>query len=253
MKILRTCKRALELLIGARIYGYPSRIMLIIPEKRQRFAWFSYPSTIRMILEKYKVDLVLDVGANVGQFSLSMRRLYKGPIISFEPIASTFEALRKKAPQDKHWYKFNYALGNESGERTMNVYEMDQLNSLLETTEETIERFGDGAARPRKELIRIRRLDDILNEMPFDVRSRKIFLKMDTQGYELEVFRGARSIHDSIVAIQAEVYQKPVYDQAPVWTEAIKEYTGAGFKFAGIFPVVRDNLYYRSSDCLMIR
>ena len=135
----------------------------------------------------------------------------------------------------------------------MNVYEMDQLNSLLETTDDTIERFGDGAARPTKELVRMRRFDDILNEMPFDVRSRKILLKMDTQGYELEVFKGIRSIRENIVAIQAEVYQKPVYDKAPPWTEAIIEYTEAGFRFDGLYPVVRDGLYYRSSDCLMIR
>jgi len=253
MKILRTCKRTVERLIGARIYGYPSTIFQVIPEKKRRKAWFSYPSIIRSILEEYQVDLILDVGANVGQFALGIRRLYRDPIFSFEPIASTFATLRDKATQDKKWFKFNYALGNESGERYMNVFEMDQLNSMLDTTEDTIERFGDGAARPTKELVRIRRFDDILNEMPFDVRSKKILLKMDTQGYELEVFRGAGSIRDNIVAIQAEVYQKPVYDKAPPWTEAIKEYTEAGFKFAGLYPVVRDGLYYRSSDCLMIR
>jgi len=253
MNILRTCKRAVERLIGAHIYGYPSAIFQIIPEKKRLKAWFSYPSTIRSIIEEYKIDLILDVGANVGQFAMGIRRLYQGPIISFEPIASTFAMLRDKAPQDKNWHKFNYALGNESGERYMNVYEMDQLNSLLETTGETIERFGDGAVKSTKELVRIRRFDDILDEMPFDVRSRKILLKMDTQGYELEVFRGIRSVRDSIMAIQAEVYQKPVYDKAPPWTEAIREYTEAGFKFAGLYPVVRDGLYYRSSDCLMIR
>jgi len=189
----------------------------------------------------------------VGQFALGMRRLYQGPIISFEPVSHTFATLKGKAPQDKNWFKLNYALGNASGEQYMNVYEMDQLSSMLETTEDTIKRFGEGAAAPAKELIRIRRLDDILNEMPFDIRSRKIMLKMDTQGYELEVFKGALSLRGSIAAIQAEVYQKPVYDKAPPWTEAIKEYTEAGFKFAGLYPVVRDGLYYQSSDCLMVR
>jgi FkbM family methyltransferase len=242
-----------ERLIGARIYGYPSTIIQVIPDKKRRKAWFSYESIIRSILEEYQVDLVLDVGANVGQFTLGMRRLYKGPIISFEPVSRTFAVLKDKAPQDKNWFKFNYALGNESGEQYMNVYEMDQLSSLLETTEDTIKRFGEGAAAPVKEPIRIRRLDDILNEMPFDIHSRKIFLKMDTQGYELEVFKGALSVRENIVAIQAEVYQKPIYDKGPPWTECIKEYTEAGFKFAGLYPLVRDGLYYRTSDCLMIR
>ncbi len=71
MKILRTCKRAVERLIGARIYGHPSTIIQVVPEKKRRKAWFSYPSTIRAIIEEYKVDLILDVGANVGQFALA--------------------------------------------------------------------------------------------------------------------------------------------------------------------------------------
>jgi FkbM family methyltransferase len=251
--ILRTCRRVLERLIGARIYGAPFTIMHIIPEKKHRKAWFSYQSIIRSIIEDYQVDLVLDVGANVGQFALGMRRLYKGPIISFEPVSGTFTLLQNTAPDDKNWYKFNFALGNKSGEQYMNIYEMDQLNSLFETNEDAIQRFGEEAGNPVKELVQMRRLDDIVDEMPFDIHTRKIFLKTDAQGYDMEVFKGARSIWDNIVAIQAEVYQRPVYDQAPPWTENIKEYIQAGFKFAGLYPVDRDGLYYRSSDCLMVK
>jgi FkbM family methyltransferase len=251
--ILRICRRVLEHLMGARIYGSPFTIMHIIPEKKRPKAWFSYQSILRTIIDQYQVDLVLDVGANIGQFALGMRRLYKGPIISFEPVSRTFALLQNIAPDDKNWYKFNFALGSESGEQYMNVYEMDQLNSLFETNEDTIQRFGAEADGPVKELVQIRRLDDIVDEMPFNIRTKKIFLKTDTQGYDMEVFKGARSIWDNIVAIQAEVYQRPVYDQAPPWTENIKEYTQAGFRFAGLYPVVRDGLYYRSSDCLMVK
>jgi FkbM family methyltransferase len=253
MKVLRICRGILERILRARIYGAPSTIMQIIPEKKRRKAWFSYPSIIRSILEEYKVDLVLDVGANIGQFALGMRRFYKGPIISFEPVSHTFAALQKIVPDDKNWYKFNYALGDKSGEQQMNVYEMDQLSSMLETTEDTIKLFGDGVTRVVKELVQIRRFDDIVKEMPFDIHARKILLKMDTQGYDLEVFKGARSIWENIMVIHAEVYQRPIYDKAPPWTDSISEYTKAGFIFAGLFPVIRDGLYYRSSDCLMVR
>ena len=253
MNVLRTIKRTVERISRHRIYGYPTQIIQIIPEKKRREAWFSYQLTVKSILEDYQIDVVLDVGANIGQFAQRIRRLYKGPIISFEPVASTFAVLQKVLPGDKNWYKFNYALGNESGEQYMNIYEMDELNSLFETNADAIQRYGDGAGSPVKEKIQIRRLDDILNEMPIDLRTRKIFLKTDTQGYDLEVFKGARSIRESIMAIQAEVYQTPVYDKAPMWTENIREYTEAGFRFAGLYPVVRDGLHYRSSDCVMVR
>jgi FkbM family methyltransferase len=253
LQILVHTKKIAERLLAARISGYPSTIIQIIPDKRRREAWFFYPSILRSIIEEHQVDLILDVGANVGQFALGVRRFYKGPIISFEPVARTFTILRNTAPQDTNWFKFNYALGNKSGEQYMNVSEMDQLSSLLEANEDSIKRFGDSAARSTKELVQIRRFDDIVNEMPFAVHSRKILLKTDTQGYDLEVFRGARSIRESIVAIQAEVYHESVYHGTPYWTESINEYAAAGFRLAGLYPVTRDGLYYLSSDCLMVR
>jgi FkbM family methyltransferase len=253
MNVLRNCKRIVERLLGVRIYGYPSTIMQIIPEKKRGKAWFSYPSIVRSIIEEYQVDLILDVGANIGQFALGVRKFYKGPIISFEPVSRMFAILRNTAPHDKNWLKFNYALGNESGEQYMNVYELDQLSSLLETNDWGIKRYGNIASGPVKELVRIRRFDDIVNEMPFDICSRKIFLKTDTQGYDLEVFKGARSIMKNIVALQAEVYQMPIYHQSPHWTESIDAYRKAGFKLVGLYPATRDGLCYASSDCLMVR
>ena len=251
--ILRNCKRVIEFLLGAKIYGYPSTIIQIIPEGKREQAWFSYLSVIRSIIEKYHVDLILDVGANKGQFALKMRRFYKGPIISFEPVSRIFTVLKNTTAHDKNWFKFNYALGNESGEQSINVCERDELSSLLETKKDYIKKFGDGEDLPVKELIQIRRFDDITDEMPFNINSRKILLKMDTQGYDLEVFRGARSIRENIVAIQSEVYQTPRYSQTPLWTENINEYEKAGFKLAGLYPVTRDGFYFMSSDCLMVK
>jgi FkbM family methyltransferase len=253
LNILRILRQIPEHLIGAHIYGYPSQIIQIIPEKKLKEAWFSYQSTLKLIFNEYKVDLILDIGANLGQSVNIIRRLYKGPIISFEPVASSFAALRNITPNDKNWFKFNYALGNKSGEQYINIYETSKMNSFLKRKEETTGRFSAKASHPVKELVQIRRLDDIVDEMPFNLRSRKIFLKTDTQGYDLEVFKGARTIWDNIVVIQAEVYHTDVYDKVLPWTENIKEYTKAGFKLAGLYPAVRDGLYYEESDCLMVR
>jgi hypothetical protein len=141
-------------------------------------------------------------------------------------------------------------LGNELGQQYINV---NELSSLLETTEDTIKLFSNGATRPAKEIVQIRRFDNIVKEMPFDIYSKKNFLKMDTQGYDLKVLSGVQSIRKNIVAIQAESLLEAVYDKAPQWTESIKEYTEAGFKFAGLYPVVREGIYYRSSDCIIVR
>jgi FkbM family methyltransferase len=227
--------------------------MQIIPERKRGKAWFSYPSIVRAIIEEYQVDLILDVGANKGQFALGVRRFYKGPIISFEPVSRMFTVLSHTAPHDNNWFKFNYALGNKSEEQYINVHENDELSSLLETNQYFVERFGDVATRSEKELIKIRRFDDIVDEIPFNIDSRKIFLKMDTQGYDLEVFKGAQSIRKNLVALQSEVSQMPIYYHTPNWTETINEYEKAGFRLAGLYPAHRDGFYYIVSDCLMVK
>ena len=253
MNVIPKLKRIVERLLGARIIGYPFSIMQIIPDRQRDKAWFSHESVVRSIIEKNQVDLILDVGAHVGRFPLEVRRFYKGPIISFEPVSRIFTILKDVASHDPNWFTVKYALGNKSEEQHINIHENLELSSLLDTNETCIELFGDVVSKPEKELIKVRRLDDIIDEMPFDISSRKIFLKLDTQGYDLEVFRGAGSIRENLVALQTEVSQTPLYHHMPRWTESIDEYENAGFRFAGLFPVNRNGIYYIASDCLMVK
>ena len=253
ISFLRYCKRILERLLGVRIYGYPSTIIQIIPDKHRGKAWYSYEEILRTIIEKYQIDLILDVGANKGQFTLEVRRFYKGPIISFEPVLHTFTVLQHTASHDNDWFVFNYALGNKSGEDYINVHGNDELCSFLEMKKEYADMVRDTGDTHLKELTQIRRFDDIVEEMPFDVFSRKILLKLDTQGYDLEVYKGTGSIRDNILAIQSEVYHAPFYFQAPSWTESISKYREDGFRLVGLYPIIKDGLCFMSSDCLMVK
>lgn len=240
-------------LSGVDVYGFGSRMLQIIPKTKRGEAWFSYPSMMQSIIKEYQVDLILDVGANRGQFAREIRKIYKGQIVSFEPVAGTFTQLKNAASQDKNWIVFNYALGNESKEQFINVGERDEFSSLLETNEYCGKHFGEKSSKSVKESVHLRRLDDIVNELPFDIYSKQILLKMDTQGYDLEVFRGASSIMKNLVALQSEVSQKPIYQGMPRWTESINEYEQSGFRLAGLFPVFRDGFQYIESDCLMVK
>ena len=109
----------------------------LITKNSWKKVWFSRLSIIRSIIEEYKVDLIIDVGANKGQFAFEVRRFYKGLIMSFEPVLATFNVLKQNASDDKNWYVFNYALGSESKQLYMNVYERDEFSSILETNEPT--------------------------------------------------------------------------------------------------------------------
>ena len=251
--LLRYCKRIIERLFRVRIHGYPSTIIQIIPDKHGGRAWFSYEATLRTIIEQYQIDLILDVGANKGQFALETRKFYKGSIISFEPVLNTFNILQSTASHDSSWFVYNYALGNKSEEDYINIHENDKLSSFLEINREYSDVVRDKGKTQTKELIKIRRFDDIVEEMPVNVYARKILLKLDTQGYDLEVYKGTERIRDSILAIQSEVYHVPIYSQAPNWIEIIDKYRKDGYRFVGLYPLIRRGLFSISSDCLMVK
>src|SRR5260221_3378657 len=78
---------------------------------------------IRAALHLAKIDLVVDVGANSGQFGIEMRRAgFDGVLLSFEPGVDAFRHLSKNAKDDKLWKDFNYALGEEGIHAAFQIY-----------------------------------------------------------------------------------------------------------------------------------
>jgi FkbM family methyltransferase len=253
MNVLKKIRRLTERLTGLYVDRYSSSIIQIIPRKKLKDAWFLQPALLRSLFHELRVDLILDVGGNRGSFPLAIREFYHGPVISFEPVAGTFALLKRTASRDKNWSVFNYALGNESGERQINTYKDDKLSSLLKISQDCDKHFRDNLANADTELIQIRRLDDIAAEIPFDLRSKRIFLKIDTQGYDLEVFKGAREVLKNVVAFQSELSFLPLYDGQPHWTDVIREYEKAGFQLASLCPNFRQGYRYSECNCIMVK
>jgi FkbM family methyltransferase len=87
-------------------------------------------------IESRKIDSVIDVGANVGQFGESLRADgYHGKIISFEPTASAFQILSKKATADGNWEAHHCGLGAVPGTATLHASQLSVFNSILELSE----------------------------------------------------------------------------------------------------------------------
>jgi len=96
-------------------------------------------------------------------------------------------------------------------------------------------------------------VDSFLAAQVPDAASRRICLKMDTQGYDLEVFRGLGACTADVHALQSELSVVPIYNGMPHWTESILEFEKAGFGVAGMFPVNRDSLKVIEYDCLFVK
>jgi FkbM family methyltransferase len=138
-------------------------------------------------LESRGIDLVLDVGANVGQFAMLLRRLgFKGDIVSFEPVKAVFAELVTAASSDPKWAAKNFALGDTPGSTTINVSELSVFSSMMSLTPAAAS-FDKKSAVVRTEQISIAKMDDIFG----DFEGRSVFLKIDTQGFEPAVLRGA--------------------------------------------------------------
>ncbi|HWT26065.1 MAG TPA: FkbM family methyltransferase [Solirubrobacteraceae bacterium] len=206
------------------------------------------------ILRLYRVNCVIDVGANHGQYARRLRRAgYKGHIVSFEPVAETFERLAASAARDPRWSVHRCALGREESVVTMNVVP-GTLSSVLTPTQFGYDRYRqlhDATA----EDVPVRRLDALLDEILAPVPDPRPYLKLDTQGYDLEVFAGlgdrARDLH----GLQSEVAVMQIYDGMPMMPEAIATYEAAGFEITALYPVSRQSRTGRvvEFDCVMVR
>lgn len=224
-----------------------------ISQSRRGEAWFSHKAQLRTLFEKYDVNLVLDAGANEGQFVEDLRAFYFGEIHSFEPVASVFAKLGETASSDADWHVHQYALGSQESVRSINVSHRTVFSSMLKTNDYCSRQFGELSLGTKEEVVSVRRLDKVLNEIIPEIDGKRIFLKMDTQGFDLEVFAGLGGALSHVCAIQSEVSLVPLYEGIPHWLETISAYEQKGFGVVGMFPVNRDSNRVIEYDCVLVR
>lgn len=202
------------------------------------------------------IDCVLDVGANHGQYGRMLRDFgYQGRIISFEPVAASFERLRAAAGRDRLWDVHHFALGAREEELEINVTAASDFASFLPPSEFSRQTFGPGITVDKRERVMVKRLDRIFDKIMQGASPSAIHLKMDTQGYDLEVFNGGETVIRRLASLQSELSVLPVYDGMPDYLEALSSYRRAGFEVTGIFPVSHDRttLTVIEFDCVLRR
>lgn len=212
----------------------------------------------REILRRYRINCVFDVGANRGQYGRGLRAMgYRGRIISFEPVSETFCLLERESAKDPLWDVYNYALGSKEMDQTIKVTKNSDLSSFLEPGESLQKMFaGDkGDAIEKEERVMVKTLDAIFNNVITDTSELRIALKMDTQGYELDVFKGAEKSLDRISVLQSELANIPLYQNMSDYLTVLNLYTKKGFEVTGFFPESRnmDDLRVIEFNCVMVK
>ncbi|HEX5127853.1 MAG TPA: FkbM family methyltransferase [Rhodocyclaceae bacterium] len=200
----------------------------------------SYPqaSYLQKLFALLEIDCVFDVGANNGQFRDFLRYEvdYQGTIISFEAMPDYVERLRDRARQDEHWLIEGYALGSKSGTASFNVMAESQFSSFLQPDHSAVQRFQDTNTVQRTVEVRVKTLAEVMPELKRKFEMHSAYLKMDTQGFDLEVVRGAGPHIRDFLALQTEASVKPIYAGMPSYDVVIKTLEAEGFEPSGIFP-----------------
>lgn len=191
------------------------------------------------ILERYAVDLIIDVGANTGIFGKEVRSAgYKGQIVSFEPLKEVFAKLKENTRNnDPRWEAHNCALGAENTNQTINVSANSHSSSILEILD-THTKAEATASYVGKEEIQIRTLDSIFDDVKGN--AKEIYLKIDTQGFELNVLKGASRSLQFINMIQLEMSLQPLYDGQPLYRDLIDFLQARGYSLIDIEPGFAD-------------
>jgi FkbM family methyltransferase len=195
---------------------------------------------LRDYISSMQINCILDAGAFVGTYAKELRRLgFKGRIISFEPVPSSYALLKQNMRDDTAWTGVQVGLSDVSRMTSINTYKMGQFNSLLNLKEDSGRAYGVDVFQKNEVEIRLRRLDEILLELlaQAGISSPRIFLKMDTQGHDLNVLRGSSKVSQYIVGLQSELPAVQLYEGMTSMAAALDYYGSWGFVPIGFFPV----------------
>lgn len=185
-----------------------------------------------LIMNRLKIDLVFDVGANSGQYVKNLREIgFRDKAISFEPIDVVYKELASAAKKDPCWITENFAIGDQITESTINVSQNTYSSSILSMLPAHSE-SAPNSIYVSQQKIQVKTLDSVFKQHASS--ENKVMLKIDTQGYEKSVLEGAKKSLPNVSLIQLEMSLKPLYENEMIFLEMIDYLSDKGFELYSI-------------------
>jgi FkbM family methyltransferase len=186
-------------------------------------------------IEGAQISLVVDVGAHTGAYGQAIRdhTSFIGPIVSFEPAPTAFVELSDLARRDGRWTCVNAALSDRRGSATLQIpVEQPLLASLLPAREGP---FADAASGGLSEVqVAVVTLDEglagILKE------DDRVLLKIDVQGLELSVLRGATTALSRVELVECELPLSGGYEGQASLRDIVDFMDDIGLRPIGVEP-----------------
>jgi FkbM family methyltransferase len=259
--MLRSLRRAVAA-VRARTPQEPGTANTGLRRRLWRLGWdvhrfdpdLTIEAFVTTVLTTHRVNCVIDVGARIGDYGRWLRQIgYRGQIISFEPVAEHVRALTEVAARDGRWTVLPFGLGSVSEARTISVTKSSDFTSLLTPRADATALFP-GAAVDHEETVEIRRLDELFSTIMAGIPNPRVYLKLDTQGSDVEVLRGAAGCLEHVLAGQTELSFVPLYEGQPSYLEALAELDRHQLAPAGFFVEARTSDWRLiEANCIIVR
>lgn len=190
-------------------------------------------------LRTFDIDMVVDIGANEGQFGQELRAGgYAGQIVSVEPMGAAHARLTQVSQSDLAWHAHpRSAVGDRTGAIELNIAGNSVSSSVLPMLASHTSAAPESAYRG-KESVPLTTLDLIVPQ--YMGLATSPLLKIDTQGYEWQVLDGAKKILPAIRGILMEVSLIPLYEGQHLWRESMTRLEAEGFILWALEPVFND-------------
>ena len=185
------------------------------------------------------IDLIMDVGANTGQYGSALRAHgYGGRIVSFEPSSEAYRELIRRASKDRKWTVApRTALGASSETLQLNLSANSVSNSIRGMLPAHAEAAPESVYVGSEE-VPVRTLDAIGPD--YMESTNRTLLKIDTQGFEDAVLDGAATVLQKVTALQIELSLIPLYEKQTLLDEMCARVASSGFSLYAVFPVYAD-------------
>ena len=194
-----------------------------------------FPERDILIPKNIELDIFFDVGANVGSYVEQIRKQgYLGKVVSFEPTSAAHKVLLSQSLKDGNWSVYERcALGDKNGTIKINVSLNSYSSSVLSMSQLHLD-AAPGSEFVSQESVPIFRISDVWKSK-FS-QYRKVGLKIDVQGFELDVLAGAIEILHFIEFIQIEMSLAQVYEGQSLYTDVDSLLRSYGFFLWKVLP-----------------
>ena len=190
-------------------------------------------------LAHFEIDTVFDIGANTGQFATALNSFgYQGHIVCFEPLSDAYQDLvRQTSHQPALTIHQRTAIGDFDGEIEINIAGNSASSSILPMLDTHTE-ADNRSAYIDVEKVPITCLDSIAPDYLSPLS--RLFIKIDTQGFEWQVLNGAKETLKKAQGVLCEVSFLPLYKGQHLWLDIIQRLELEGFTLWSMQPGFTD-------------